>query len=500
MVLLLNSPLPLRFCLMKKSVFEQDQAQKSRGLQLRVMPIGAIALSAFVTVVCGIVVINWVVPARYSSADKVELSLENTLPQPEQRPISHLHPLQLPPEPVAVALNFQDWAPLRVTPTTLTGRDIRTGSTTYAVESPVRVIIGRPSLTPPQRPNTKRTLVQVAISLSPARALGLPKPAQRPVTLNATPTLVEAARPAQRPAALSTRTPTAIIQLAAATRDTRVSPQPSRSLFPRRSGDNPCSNRKAHEIPRRQGGASDGSAVMGNLEGASGSSRGDALAREALFGNVPAYLRNLQPVRFTGLAGGLQTEVTLCVTPDYLAIGSNSDNIRVPLDLPAALRIADAFNMILPTTRMVDAIYAQADLRVSPQPMTPGAQMSSTNYFVRHDAILDAQFSQAGARDGLLLAGHKKDLVLANRMVRAPGRVAIYGWHRSNGNPIQPLSTVHGEYYADYSHGTRLVSRTAYVNGNEVDVLALLTDGQYASMLNNDGPLSSNTIRLASLQ
>ncbi|MFY9246145.1 MAG: hypothetical protein WAO88_10165, partial [Roseicyclus sp.] len=151
-------------------------------------------------------------------------------------------------------------------------------------------------------------------------------------------------------------------------------------------------------------------------------------------------------------------------------------------------------------TRMVDAIYAQADLRVSPAPMPPTSAMSSTDYFLRHDSTVDVQFVRAGARDGLLAAGHKKDVVIANRLSNAPGRVAIYGWHRANGNPIQPLSTVHGEYYADYSHGIRLVARTAYVDGRAVDLRALLTDGQYAGLLNTDGPLTGAAIRLASLR
>ena len=46
-----------------------------------------------------------------------------------------------------------------------------------------------------------------------------------------------------------------------------------------------------------------------------------------------------------------------------------------------------------------------------------------------------------------------------------PGKIAIYGWHRLNGAPIQPLSTVHGACYADYSHGIRLVSETVLVDG-----------------------------------
>ena len=131
--------------------------------------------------------------------------------------------------------------------------------------------------------------------------------------------------------------------------------------------------------------------------------------------------------------------------------------MRVPLGLPAALRLADGFDMMLPTTRMVDAIYAQADCRVAPEPMPPTSAMSSTDYFLRHKRHgARRNSSRSGARPGLLVAGHKKDVVIANRLSNAPGRVAIYGWHRSNGDPIQPLSTVHGEDYADYSHGIRL--------------------------------------------
>jgi hypothetical protein len=365
-------------------------------------------------------------------------------------------------------------------------------------------------------------LVRAARNVPPEAALSLRSPVARPGRdpRTASPAPAEPAesavlvavspRPPERPRIVAARTPgrataaQAAVEVAraeapeAGIAPARLSEDPDRaSLFPPRSGRNPCSSRLARDIPHRPGGATDGTTVMARLGNASG--RDAALVAEALSGNVPAHLRELRPVRFTGLAGGRHTEIVVCVTPDYLAIGSDRDHVRVPLGLPAAVRIADAFDMMLPTTRMVDAIYAQADLRVSPRPMTPGPQMSSTEYFLRHDRTLDAQFSEAGARDGLLLAGHKKDLVIANRLSRARGRVAIYGWHRSNGDPIQPLSTVHGEYYADYSHGIRLVSRTAYVNGRAVDLRALLTDGAYAGLLNSDGPLNSATVRLASL-
>jgi len=384
----------------------------------------------------------------------------------------------------------------------------------YTRRLPVLVVIGRPPVVPPQRPETETTLVRIARDTTEAQLLALGRPSPRPEfdlvdpdrAANSAAPQVASLRPSQRPVTLSTRSVApeaeaveATIQQAALSGDSPRG-QDSVTLAPARSGPNPCSNRMTREIPRRPGSAAPGSAVMASLGGVSGGTRDNAIVAEALRGNMPSHLRDLQPVRFSGIAAGRPTEIVICVTPDYLSIGSDRDNIRVPMGLPAALRIADAFDMMLPTPRMVDAIYQQADVRLSPQPMTPGAQMSSTNYFVRHDATLDGQMASAGARDGLLIAGHKKDVVIANRLGRAPGRVAIYGWHRTSGSAIQPLSTVHGEYYADYSHGIRLVSRTAYRDGRPVDLRALLTDSQYASLLNNDGPLSSAAVRLAALQ
>lgn len=265
-------------------------------------------------------------------------------------------------------------------------------------------------------------------------------------------------------------------------------------------GSNPCNRRSlTADIPNRSRRAAGGAVILAAVGDASGGGRDGALIAEARDGNIPSHLRDLQPVVFTGIAGGRQTQVVLCVMPDYLAVGSDDDHVRIPLGLPAALQIAEEFDMMLPTTAMVDQIYAQADLRLSPRPMTPGSAMSTTSYFRSHDATVDAQIASAGGLQGRLIAGHKKDVVLANRLSTASGRVAIYGWHRSPGNPIQPLSTVHGAYYADYSHGVRLVSRTAFVDGQQVDLRTLLTSGTYAGLLNRDGVLNSATIRLAAL-
>lgn len=256
-----------------------------------------------------------------------------------------------------------------------------------------------------------------------------------------------------------------------------------------------CGRNHARNMPNRQGGMTSGSAFFASVGDSSGASRDNAIINQLARGNMPRFLQDLTPVVLRGHdSRGASTEIVVCVTPDYLALGSDQDFVRVPLGLPAASSIAGRFGMMLPTSRMVDAIYAQAPVKLNPKPMQAGPQMSSTTYFVRHNDTIEAQRSGRGG----LIAGHKKDVVVANRMASNPGRVAIYGWHRSNGVPIQPVSTVHGASYADYSHGIRLVSRTAYLNGRAVNLEDLLSSSRYAYLLNSDGPLPGRVIQVAS--
>jgi hypothetical protein len=55
-----------------------------------------------------------------------------------------------------------------------------------------------------------------------------------------------------------------------------------------------------------------------------------------------------------------------------------------------------------------------------------------------------------------------------------PNRIAIYGWHQLNGKPIQPLYAGHVNWYADYSHGVRLVKRTIQINGRPYDYVQVM--------------------------
>lgn len=257
------------------------------------------------------------------------------------------------------------------------------------------------------------------------------------------------------------------------------------------AAEGPCDDASA-AIPGRPASAAAGSEFVAGLGGAGDAER-DAAVREALVaGNVPEFLRRLRPVVVRrALAGGIPHALTLCVMPDYLAVGDDDDFVRVPLGLPSALAVAARFGLVLPTRRIVDLVYRAAAVRLAPLPLPAGDAMRTIGYVWRHQLLVEAERHAIGARVGELTAGQKKDLVLTPRLRQFPGRVAIYGWHRADGLPIQPLSTVHGERYADYSHGVRLVGERVWIDGAPRSIFDVLADPVLAPLVSDEGPFAA---------
>ena len=213
---------------------------------------------------------------------------------------------------------------------------------------------------------------------------------------------------------------------------------------------------------------------------------------QLLEGNLPHFLRRLVPIELRA-----ELSATIFAMPEYLAIGSDNDFLRIPMNLHTAMAVADRFGFLLPTRKIVDAIYDRSTCRFLPQPLPPGPQMTSTEYYRTHNAMIDAQSKTRGFPAGALVAGHKKDVVLTNRLIQNPGRIAIYGWHRAPGMPIQPLSTVHGAAYADYSHGIRLVAGIALINGRFRSVQDILQHPALAMALSDEGAIRVDSIASA---
>jgi hypothetical protein len=209
------------------------------------------------------------------------------------------------------------------------------------------------------------------------------------------------------------------------------------------------------------------------LEGLAGAPRPDrerqVLAAAALWVDWP-----LCPLQ---LCGG---RVVVHVTSDVFAIGSAEEPIRVPLSAPGAQTLADALGMSLVTPAISEAIEASADVLLAAMPWGPpyDESMLSIDRLVAHNERIEAQ------REGRvgLVAGHKKDVVLTNRLLAQPRQVAIFGWHK-----IQPLSLVHEAGYADYSHGIRLMSLECILDGAPASLADVFANRDVGPLLTHAG-------------
>ena len=76
----------------------------------------------------------------------------------------------------------------------------------------------------------------------------------------------------------------------------------------------------------------------------------------------------------------------------------------------------------------------------------------------------------------------REDVVIANKVFATTGKVAIYGWHKLDGKPIQPLYTGHSAAYADYSHGIRLVKSPNGLNGMTKSIAEVLADRELSRL------------------
>lgn len=202
--------------------------------------------------------------------------------------------------------------------------------------------------------------------------------------------------------------------------------------------------------------------------------REEAIVAEVLAGNVPGFCRTFHEIPLTHLEP--EHTASVWVAADYLAIGSDEDFVRVPLSPISATVLADQIGCVLPTKRIVDAIYAAEGTEKLPAIVMPppGPEMTSLRRAKGHNDRIEAARTSAL---GELVAGHKKDVVVASRLAEKPDWVAIYGFFEGgSGRPIQSLQLPHPDWYSDYSHGIRLVRDVMMVDGEERLVDDVLQD------------------------
>lgn len=255
---------------------------------------------------------------------------------------------------------------------------------------------------------------------------------------------------------------------------------------------NTSSTNKLAGIPPRSANAMTGSQFIETTKNMSRADREKMILKEINSGNIPDFVRELKQISISITdKQGIKHTAKISVTPDYLAIGSNNDFIRIPMDPITAQKIADKTKTILPTRKMVDDIYKSADAKMNPQPLPAGSEMMSNQYYDKHNQMVESQIIDKGFARNQLIVGHQKDIVITNKLDNKPTQVAIYGWHQNNGKTIQPLSTIHENTYADYSHGVRLISDSIIVDGQKMSIKDVLAHPELSKLLSDEGVINN---------
>lgn len=245
-------------------------------------------------------------------------------------------------------------------------------------------------------------------------------------------------------------------------------------------------------IPRRQG-LPNGSQIIAKSRELSAEKREQLFLMEALKGNLPPFLTRLKRLTFNRTIGTATYRVTIWVMPDYLALGSDQDFVRIPVTPDTAQKIADQYNCLLPNPYLVDLIFRKATKRIRPILFKSSEKIVTSEAFFQHDRLIQKKL--AGLKMGVhLVAGHKKDIILANGLVANPDRVALYGLHVDATTKIQPMSLANPKSYVDYSHGVRLISNRIQINGVYYSLREVLVHPVLSQLVSPEGPLKISRI------
>jgi len=187
-------------------------------------------------------------------------------------------------------------------------------------------------------------------------------------------------------------------------------------------------------------------------------------------------------------AGGMRAVIN--VATSYIAeLGSAGTARWMPMGLRLARAMAHTNSCVLPTRKVVDLVWAQAAVKLAPIPMPVSNDIATarviTEHSLRIQEVLDADYPKEWRVN--LVAGTHKDLVESPS--RKPNRVAIYGWHRLDGTPIQPLNgSSHSDSYYDYSHGVRLVRDEVLLGDKLLTFREVCASKELSVLVSDEGP------------
>ena len=290
-------------------------------------------------------------------------------------------------------------------------------------------------------------------------------------------------------------------------------------------------------LPDRPEGCDGGKAFAEKLKGKSAEEAKKMILEELKKGNMPDFLR--EPAAITIVLPG-DKSVTYYAMPDYLAVGSNDDYMLVPMSGDMAQEICREFQMVPPTAMMASDIHSLADHQFNAGDPDPSKNLTrpwasgnpptdTPDKWVEHNTDIARLKQDVGASPGELVSGHKKDIVMSDRVEQssaasassgkkdpfAHDRLGLYGpgysqneaernMEKQTGKDAPPMADAarHHPGYIDYSQGLRPVSAIVYVDSNDgrgpqpmhISEALSGSDPDVVKALSGEGSMKSPTI------
>jgi hypothetical protein len=205
----------------------------------------------------------------------------------------------------------------------------------------------------------------------------------------------------------------------------------------------------------------------------------------------------------------------------------SGEGVRVNVTAKDSQMIADLLGCLLPTAKIADLLYEQADIRILPKTMSYPSQdlrhMADTSWMIDHSHRIDMSFPEKATTPELtdfewklmspyitelapLVSTVGKHWIIDQCLVaHSKSTAANYGWHFpgstygglkgslrviGKGRLIQGIGTRHNNDHTDYSQTCQLVFERCLVDGNLMLVKDVLADKTLHSLGTHNGPMT----------
>ena len=202
------------------------------------------------------------------------------------------------------------------------------------------------------------------------------------------------------------------------------------------------------------------------------------------------------------IAFGSVDDASIFVMRDALMLGEPGDYVRVSMNADTAQRVAWQLGAFLPTTKICDAVWDAAQIKISPCTQGPPRysynDMDLPERMIDYHEQVDAKIRALTSIGAPFVGNVGKHWVLTNKNIGS-NRVRNYGWYVDRGwsvsasgrRMIQSLGAAHNSRHVDYSQVLRLVKNEVMIGTKSYTFDEVATDPQLAHFVSDEGVLKS---------